>query len=86
MNTLNKLVSNEKGQALPVVLICLVLGGLTIAPLLAHMSTGLNATRVHEEKMVEQYSCDSAIEHATWRLLYDSEFVESMTPDSPREN
>ena len=82
-NTLNKLVTNEKGQALPVVLICLVLGGLTIAPLLAHMSTGLNTTRIHEEKMVEQYSDDSAIEHATWRLLYDSVFVGSMTQENP---
>ncbi|HUV56976.1 MAG TPA: hypothetical protein VMV84_07065, partial [Dehalococcoidales bacterium] len=82
-NTLNKLVTNEKGQALPAVLILLVLGGLTIAPLLAHMNTGLNATRIHEEKMVEQYSGDSAIEHAIWRLLYDPEFVESMTPESP---
>jgi len=33
--------------------------------------------------MVEQYSGDSAIEHAIWRLLYDPEFVESMTPESP---
>lgn len=80
---LNRLKTNEKGQALPVVLILLVLGGLTIAPLLAHMSTGLNATRIHHEKMVEQYNNDSAIEHATWRLLYDSDFVESMTPDDP---
>ena len=81
-NTLNKLVTNETGQALPVVLICLVLGGLTIAPLLSHMSTGLNAARIHEERMVEQYSCDSAIEHAMWLLLYDSEFVASMTTDN----
>jgi len=81
-NTLNKLVTNETGQALPVVLILLVLGGLTIAPLLSHMSTGLNAIRIREEKMVEQYSGDSAVEHTIWRLLYDSEFVGSMTTDN----
>ena len=82
MKILNSLKNNEKGQALPAVLILLVLGGLTIAPLLTHMSTGLNATRVYEEKMVEQYSDDSAIEHAMWLLLYDSDFVASMTTDN----
>ena len=80
---LNRLITGEEGQALPVVLILLVLGGLTIAPLMTHMTTGLNATRIHEEKAVEQYSGDSAIEHATWRLLYDSEFVGRMKPESP---
>ena len=80
---LNRLITGEEGQALPAVLILLVLGGLTIAPLMAHMSTGLNATRIHEEKTVEQYSGDSAIEHAGWRLLYDSEFVGEMTPSDP---
>lgn len=80
---LNRLITGEEGQALPAVLILLVLGGLTIAPLMAHMNTGLNATRTHEEKAVEQYSGDSAIEHASWRLLYDSEFVGLMTPQNP---
>ena len=80
---LNRLITNEEGQALPVVLILLVLGGLTIAPLMTHMNAGLNATQIHEEKAVEQYSADSAIEHANWRLLYDSEFVGLMTPENP---
>ncbi len=52
-------------------------------PLLAHMSTGLNVSRIHEKRMVEQYSCDSAIEHAMWRLIYDSQFVKSMTTEDP---
>ena len=80
---LNRLITDEKGQALPVVLILLVLGGLAIAPLLAHMSTGLNVSRIHEKRMVEQYSCDSAIEHVMWRLIYDSQFVKSMTTEDP---
>jgi len=82
-NTFNKLVTNEKGQALPAVLILLVLGGLTIAPLLSHMSTGLNATRIHHEKMVEQYSADSGIDDASWRLLYEAGFAGFMTPEEP---
>lgn len=80
---LNRLITGEEGQALPVVLILLALGGLTIAPLMTHMNAGLNATQIHREKTVEQYSGDSAIEHATWRLLYDSQFVGAMTGENP---
>lgn len=82
-NLLNELVTNEKGQALVAILGFLVIGGLTIAPLLAHMSTGLNASQIHKEKMTGFYSADSGIEHASWRLLYESGFAESMTPEDP---
>lgn len=82
MKILKSLKNNEKGQALPAVLILLVLGGLTIAPLLTHMTTGLSSTRIHDEKMFEQYSDDSAIEHAMWRLLYEPDFVALMTTDN----
>lgn len=80
---LKELIRNEKGQALVAILGFLVIGGLTIAPLLAYMSTGLKATQVHKQKMVEFYRADSAIEHANWRLLYESGFAESMTPENP---
>ena len=82
-NILIKLLTDERGQALPVVLIVLVMGGLMISPLLDHMSTGLNATKMHEQKLVELYSDDSAIDHAYWRLLYESGFANAMTPESP---
>lgn len=64
---LGALIRNEKGQALVVVLGFLVLGGLTIAPLLAYMSTGLSAGRGYQEKIELNYAADAGIEDALWR-------------------
>jgi len=66
---LNELIRNEKGQALVAVLGFLVIGGLTIAPLLAYMSTGLGAGQVYEEDMVEFYAADAGVELALWNLM-----------------
>lgn len=68
-NCLSKSIRNEKGQALVAVLGLLVIGGLTIAPLLAYMSTGLGAGQVYEEDMVEFYAADAGVELALWNLM-----------------
>jgi len=78
-----KFKTGEKGFALPSVLILLVLGGLTVAPLMTQMNTGLYSTLLHEDRTIEQYSGDSAINHAVWRLLYEPEFIMAMTPLEP---
>ena len=67
--TLNKLIRGEKGQALIIVLILLLLGGLITAPLLGFMSTGLIAGQVFEEKMEGLYAADAGIEDACWKLI-----------------
>jgi len=67
--TLNEPRRNEKGQVLVVVLGFLILGGLTIAPLLAYMSTGLNAGQLYNEKMVGVYAADAGVELALWNLV-----------------
>ena len=63
-----KATRNERGQALPLVLILLLLGGLIIAPLLAFMSTGLIAGQAYEERMSELYAADAGIEDAIWKI------------------
>jgi hypothetical protein len=78
-----KLRSKERGQALMITLGFLTIGGLTLAPLLAHMSTGLNASKIHEKKLTEFYLADAAIELTTWRLMNESGFAEAMTPEDP---
>ena len=80
---LKKLIREEKGQALIITLCLLAIGGLTISPLLAHMSTVLNTSRIHRQKMAEFYLADSAVELASWRLLHESGFAESMTQEDP---
>lgn len=67
--TLNKLIRDEKGQALIIVLILMFLGGLIIAPLLGFMSAGLVAGQVFEVKMEGLYAADAGIEDSLWKLL-----------------
>jgi len=68
---LNKLVTDEKGQAFVLALILLVVGGLIIAPLLGFMSTGLIAGQVFEKKMDGLYAADAGVEDALWKLIND---------------
>jgi len=67
--TFNKLIRGEKGQALIIVLVLMLVGGLIIAPLLSHMSTGIWVGKVvYEEKMYRLYAADSGIEDALWQV------------------
>jgi Tfp pilus assembly protein PilX len=67
--TLTKSIKDERGQALMLVLILLLLGSLIIAPMLAHISTGLKVGgEVYEEKMYRLYAADSGVEDALWEI------------------
>jgi len=49
------------------------------------MSDGVRAVQNHKVK-IHEFSCaDSGIDHACWRLLYESGFVESLTEAHPTE-
>ena len=65
---LQQMISSEKGQALPVVLALLVLGGLTIAPSLSYAATNLNSSRILVEGMNGIYAADAGVEDALWYL------------------
>lgn len=67
---LNKFRGGEKGQALMLVLILMLLGGLIIAPVLAYVGTGLKVGKeVHEERMAELYAADAGVEDASWQII-----------------
>lgn len=63
--------TDEKGQALILSLVLLLLGGLIIAPLLAYMSTGLQSGQVYEDKTDQLYAADSGVDDALWLIKYD---------------
>ncbi len=63
--------NNEKGQALPLVLIAIMLGALVIPPFLGHTGTSLIGSRHYGETVYAQYAADSGAEHAIWRLAYN---------------
>jgi hypothetical protein len=68
MKLLMRMLKNEAGQALPMVLILMVLGGLLVVPMLSFMTTNLNAGRVIEGKTEGIYAADAGIADALWKL------------------
>jgi hypothetical protein len=72
---LNKLLKGEKGQALMIVVLLMLVSALVIAPVLAHVSTGLKTGKeVYEERMLLFYAADSGIEDGLWQI--DNENLE----------
>jgi hypothetical protein len=63
--------SDETGFALIIVLVLLLLGSLTIMPVLAHLSNALKSGKIYEEKSNELYAADAGVEDAIWRIKYD---------------
>jgi hypothetical protein len=68
---LKKLIRREKGQALPIVLILMVLGGLIVAPLLSYTTSGLKVSQVYEGIADEFYAADAGIEDGLWQIKYE---------------
>ena len=65
---LKQLIKSEAGQALPIVLALLVLGGLTIVPSLNYAATSLNSSRIINESIKGVYAADAGVEEALWNL------------------
>ena len=68
LRVLKQIISSEKGQALPIVLALLVIGGLTIVPSLNHTFTGLNNSRMLEDSVKGVYAADAGVEDVLWSL------------------
>jgi len=67
-SSVKKAMRDEKGAALVLTLVLLLVGGLVIAPLLGFMGTGLIAGQVHERRMDELYAADGGVEDAIWMI------------------
>ena len=85
---LSKLIRGEKGQALIIVVILILLGALVIAPMLGYMATGIKVGKeVFENKMYEFYAADAGVEDALWYLQSDerlgAEFDPGYNPTDP---
>ena len=59
---------DEKGAALILAIILLLVSGLIAAPLLAHMGTGVLAGEVYETRTAELYAADAGVEDALWKI------------------
>jgi hypothetical protein len=69
---MNRLMKNEKGQALVITLLLLLIGSLIITPTLSLMGTGIQSGRVYEQKDDEIYAADAGVEDAMWRIRNDT--------------
>jgi len=69
-SVMKNLVRNEKGAALILALILLLIGGLISAALLNHMGSGIIAGEVHERRTAELYTADAGVEDAIWKLQH----------------
>jgi len=81
-----RLIREEKGQALVLVLILLLVSGLIIAPLLAYMGSGLIAGRVYEKRTAELYAADAGVEDAVWKIQHQAAGVGNLTKCYPSTN
>jgi len=78
----NRLVRDEKGAALVLVLILLLISGLIIGPLLSYMGTGLITGKVYETRTDELYAADAGVEDAIWKIQHGETPV---CPGSPEK-
>ncbi len=70
-NRMRTCLHGESGQALVTVLVLLVIGSLTLPPVLSHLATALRTERIYRDKADELYAADSGIEDAIWQIKYD---------------
>jgi len=68
-----RLARDEKGAALVMVLILLLISGLIIGPLLSYMGTGLITGEVYEKRTDELYAADAGVEDAIWKIQHPDE-------------
>ncbi len=62
-------IRSEKGIALPLVMLVIMVGALVIPAFLGRVSTGLMGSRDYRNVMDAQYACDAGVEHAIWNLV-----------------
>lgn len=65
-----RLGKDETGQALVLVLMLLLLGSVTIVPLLSYISTGLLTGRMYQGKTSDLYAADAGLEDSIWQVKY----------------
>ena len=65
---MKNLVRDERGGALVLALILLLVGGLISAGLLGHMGAGLLAGEVYDRRTAELYAADAGVEDGLWQI------------------
>src|SRR4030042_605162 len=83
MKLLKRILKKETGQALPMALIMLVLGGLLVVPTLHFMTTNLNANRMVDQSNLRLYAADAGTEKILWNIQYNPDGFTLPQDDDP---
>ena len=81
---MKRLIRDEKGAALILALILLLIGGLMSAALLGHMGSGILAGQVHERRTAELYAADAGVEDAIWKIQNSDGYLPCSPGSEPR--
>lgn len=71
---MRNLSRDEKGAALILALLLLLIGGLISAALLGYMGSGILVGEVHERRTAELYAADAGVEDAIWWIYHQDEW------------
>jgi hypothetical protein len=63
-------IKSEKGQALPLVMLAVMVGAMVIPPFLGHVGASLTGSRTYGQEIASEYAADAGAEHAIWSLTY----------------
>ncbi|MFC1920472.1 hypothetical protein ACFLYQ_01960 [Chloroflexota bacterium] len=67
--TIKRILAGQRGQALPIVLCALAIGGLTIAGSVNYATTNVISSRIILEDLRGTYAAEAGIEETLWNLL-----------------
>jgi hypothetical protein len=66
----SRLIKDESGQAIILVLVLILISGLITAPLLAFTGNGVHNRGVYENRTAQLYTADAGVEDALWRIQH----------------
>ncbi|MDP3879860.1 MAG: hypothetical protein Q8Q07_06110 [Dehalococcoidales bacterium] len=70
---IKRFLGDQKGQALPVVLCMLAIGGLTVTGSLNYATTNLKGSSITIESLRAAYAAEAGIENTLWSLLHNAQ-------------
>jgi Tfp pilus assembly protein PilX len=80
---MKKLIRGERGQAMVLALIMLLVSLLIATPLLSYMGTGLMSAQVYERRVAELYAADAGVEDAMWNIQHEVDEVMNLNACYP---
>jgi hypothetical protein len=76
-------IRDQRGQAMLLTVILLLVGGLIVSSLLAYLGNGLLNGRVYERRTAELYAADAGVEDAVWKIQHGEV---ALCPGNPTYN